>query len=134
MIAFLKLIRYKNLLMLALMQLVLRFGFLKLQNIPLALNDWQYLLLIFSTITIAGGGYLINNIFDQETDEINQPDNALLGKSISETTAYNAYIALNILGVGAGFYLSNLLGRQMLSSVFVIISITLYLYASSFKQ
>src|SRR6478672_5023563 len=104
MITFLKLIRYKNLLMLALMQLVLRFGFLKLQNIPLALNDWQYLLLVFTTISIAAGGYLINNIFDQETDHINNPDNALIGKSISEATVYNLYGALNILAVVAGYY------------------------------
>src|SRR6187549_4001729 len=115
MIAFLKIIRYKNLLMLALMQLVLRFGFLKLQNIPLALNDWQYLLLVFTTISIAGGGYLINNIFNQETDGINNPENTLIRKSISESMAYNMYIALNILGVDAGFYLSNLIGKQMLS-------------------
>src|SRR6187399_883315 len=111
MIAYLKLIRYKNLLMLALMQLVLRFGFLKLQNIPLALNDWQYLLLVFATISIAGAGYLINNIFDQETDQINNSDNTLVGKSLSEATAYNIYIALNLVGVGAGFYLSNLIGK-----------------------
>jgi len=134
MIALLKLIRYKNLLMLALMQMVLRFGFLKLQNIPLALNDWQYGLLVFATVSIAAAGYLINNIFDQETDQINNPDSTLIGKSMSEAMAYNIYIALNVLGVGAGFYLSNLIGKPMLSAIFVIISITLYLYASSFKQ
>jgi 4-hydroxybenzoate polyprenyltransferase len=42
----LKLIRYQNLLLLAFMQLIFRYGFLKLQNIPLALNDFQYVLLV----------------------------------------------------------------------------------------
>jgi 4-hydroxybenzoate polyprenyltransferase len=63
---YLKLIRYQNLLILAFMQLI-RYGFLKLQNIPLALTDW-YLLLVLSTVLIAAAGYVINNIFDQDTD------------------------------------------------------------------
>jgi 4-hydroxybenzoate polyprenyltransferase len=50
---YLKLIRYQNLLILAFMQLIFRYGFLKLQNIPLALTDWQYLLLVLSTVLIA---------------------------------------------------------------------------------
>ena len=53
---FLKLIRYQNLLMIALMQLIFKYGFLDLQNIPLALNDWQYLLLILTTVLLAAGG------------------------------------------------------------------------------
>jgi 4-hydroxybenzoate polyprenyltransferase len=68
---FLKLIRYQNLLLLALMQLVFRFGYLELIKIPLSLFYWQYSLLVFATVLIAAGGYVINDIFDQETDEIN---------------------------------------------------------------
>ena len=64
---YLKLIRYQNLLMLALMQLIFRYGFLELQNIPLALADWQYGILVLATVCIAAGGYIINNIFDVST-------------------------------------------------------------------
>lgn len=131
---YLKLVRYKNLLMLAVMQLILRFGFLKTQNIALALNDWQYALLVVATVAIAAGGYIINDIFDQETDSINKPENVLVGKSVSEAVAYNLYAVLNVIGVGIGFYLSNFIDKPMLSSFFIVISITLYLYASSFKQ
>ena len=53
MINYLKLIRYRHLLLLAFMQLIFRYGFLKLQNIPLALADWQYILLVFSTLCLA---------------------------------------------------------------------------------
>ena len=62
--SFLKLIRYQNLLMLALMQLVFKYGFIDFQGIPQALNHWQYALLVLSTVCIAAGGYLINNIID----------------------------------------------------------------------
>ena len=94
---FLKLIRYQNLLLLAFMQLIFRYGFLKLQNVPvlLSLADWQYVLLVLSTICIAAGGYIINNIFDQGTDSENKPDAVIVGKYISESKAYSYYVAFN---------------------------------------
>ncbi|MCG2611967.1 geranylgeranylglycerol-phosphate geranylgeranyltransferase [Flavobacterium sp. SM15] len=132
---FLKLIRYQNLLMLALMQLVFHFVFFKNQtDIFLALADWQFLLLVLATVTIAAGGYVINNIMDQETDQITKPENQVVGNSISEAAAYNIYAALNIIGVGIGFYLSNLIGKPMFSGVFIGVSATLYMYATNLKQ
>jgi 4-hydroxybenzoate polyprenyltransferase len=131
---FLKLIRYPNLLLLAFMQLIFRYGFLKLQNIPLALNDWQYGLLVLSTVLIAAGGYVINNIFDQDTDNDNKPNNVIVGKSISETNAYSIYVALNIVGVSIGFYLSNVIAKPGFASLFILIAATLYFYAVNWKQ
>ncbi|AOW11388.1 prenyltransferase [Flavobacterium gilvum] len=120
--------------MLALMQLIFRYGFLNYQNIPLALKDWQYFLLVFATIMIAAGGYIINNIMDQATDNDNKPNKVVVGKGISETNAYNLYFACTVLGVGTGFYLSNLIEKPGFASIFIIISATLYLYATSLKQ
>lgn len=131
--AFLNLIRYKNLLMLIYMQLLFRYGFLNLQNTALALNDIQFFLLVLSTILLAGAGYIINNIFDQETDLVNHK-NVIVGKSISEKKAYNLYFLFNVLGVGIGFYLSNIIERPSFALLFIIISSTLYMYASSLKQ
>jgi 4-hydroxybenzoate polyprenyltransferase len=131
---YLKLIRYQNLLMLALMQLIFRYGFLELQNIPLALADWQYILLVLATMSIAAGGYVINNIFDVETDTENKPENVIVGKFISETKAYNLYIGFTVIGVAIGFYLSNVISKPSFASIFIIIAATLYFYATSLKQ
>jgi 4-hydroxybenzoate polyprenyltransferase len=120
--------------MLALMQLIFRYGFLKLENIPLALADWQYLLLVLSTVLLAAGGYVINNIFDQATDHDNKPDTVIVGRSISEAHAYNIYVALNITGVGIGFYLSNVIQKPGFASIFIMIAAALYFYATSLKQ
>ena len=79
------------------MQLVFFYGFLDLQNISLGLKDWQFILLVLSTVLIAAAGYVINNIFDQETDNYNKPKNVVVGKTISETNAYYIYIALNLM-------------------------------------
>ena len=131
--AFLKLIRYQNLLLLIFMQVLFRYGFLNLQGISLGLSHLQFGILVLSTVCIAGAGYIINNIFDRETDAINKKD-VIVGNSISEAMSYNLYIALNVIGVGAGFYLSNVIEKPGFALLFIIVSGTLYLYASSLKQ
>lgn len=131
---FLKLIRYKNLLMLAFMQLLFRYAFLKQQDIPLALADWQYGLLVLSTVLIAAAGYVINNIYDVATDSINKPNDVVIGKGISETAGYNIYIVLNITGVSIGFYLSNIIMRPGFATLFILIASLLYFYSTSLKQ
>ena len=134
MFPFLKLIRFQNLLILALMQLLFRYVFFKFQNIPSALADWQYGLLVLSTILIAAGGYVINNVFDQNTDLINKPNHVIVGKTISETNAYNLYLMLTASGVAIGFYLSNVIEKPGFASIFILVAATLYLYATSLKQ
>jgi len=116
------------------MQLLFRYGFLKFQNIYLSLADWQYGLLVLSTVLIAAGGYVINDIMDQETDKENKPNDIYVGKGITETMAYNLYFATTIIGVGIGFYLSNVIQKPSFAGAFIIIAATLYLYATSFKQ
>jgi 4-hydroxybenzoate polyprenyltransferase len=131
---YLQLIRYQNLLLLALMQLILRFGFLKEQNCSLALSDFQYVLLVLATIFIAAGGYVINDIFDQDTDAINKPEKVIIGKTIQESQAYNFYAGLTIIGVCIGFYLSNVIDKPNFASFFILIAATLYFYATTLKQ
>jgi 4-hydroxybenzoate polyprenyltransferase len=131
---FLKLIRLPNLILIAFMQLVVYFGFLKYQNIPLALSNFNFILLVFSTILIAAAGYIINDIFDQETDAINKPKKLIVGKSISEAQAYNFYTYINILGVGIGFYLANVIGKAGFATLFIFIAALLYFYATTLKS
>ena len=120
--------------MLAFMQLVFRYLFLEQSYVDLALTDFNYILLVIATVCIAAGGYVINNIMDQDTDEIAKPQNRVVGISISETVAYNWYIGLTIVGVGIGFYLSNVIYKPTFASMFILVATLLYMYATSFKQ
>lgn len=131
---YLKLIRYQNLVLLAVMQLVLHFGFLKNQHLELALFDNQFLILVFATVAIAAAGYVINDIFDQDTDHINKPAKVIVGTKISEKNAYNMYFVLNVSGVFAGFYVSNIINKPNFAVVFIVIAVSLYFYATSLKQ
>jgi len=116
------------------MQLIFRFGFLKLQNIPLSLADWQYILLVLSTLCLAAGGAIINAIFQQDSDSENKPEFQVVGKFISENTAYNLYAAFTFIGVSIGFYLSNVIQKPNFAILFILIASTLYFYASSMKN
>jgi 4-hydroxybenzoate polyprenyltransferase len=131
---YLKLIRYQNLLMLAFMQLIFCYGFLKLQDIPLALANWQYILLVVSTVCIAAGGYIINNIMDQDSDAINKPNNVIVGQSISENRAYNLYIGFTLVGVFIGYYLSQVILQPYFVIFFILPATLLYVYATYLKQ
>jgi len=131
---YIKLFRVKNLLMIALMQYIIRYGFLKLQNVGLALNDWMFALLVLATVLIAAAGYVINDVYDIETDEINKPGKNQIGKTISEEMGFNIFIGLNIVALIIGFYLSNKVMKTSFLGIFIIASMLLYLYATSWKK
>lgn len=130
----LNLIRWKNLLMIALVQLLIKYALLEPFGINTTLDTFGIILLIVSTICIAAAGNIINDIYDVETDTINKPNKVIIGKSVSEKTGFNLFIIFNIIGVGIGFFLSNHVGKSAFFSVFVIISALLYVYATYLKQ
>ncbi|CCG53401.1 Prenyltransferase family protein [Flavobacterium indicum GPTSA100-9 = DSM 17447] len=131
---FLKLIRIENLVMIALMQIIVRYTFINNANLFHGFSNLNYTLLIIATLCIAAAGYIINDIYDVNVDYINKPDKVFIGNTISEKTAFNWYFALNILGVVIGVYLSNQVNRSALASIFVICSALLYIYSNGLKQ
>lgn len=90
--------------------------------------------MVLATLCIAAAGNIINDVYDVETDTINKPDKVIVGKQISEATAFNLFIGLSIVGVGIGFYLSNHIGRTGFSAVFILTSALLYIYSTALKQ
>ena len=77
MLNFLKVIRYKNLLFIAFIQLVMQ----KVVIVPIlqtfgfqtSIDNTLLFLLIVSTVLIAAGGYVLNDYFDIKIDAINRP-------------------------------------------------------------
>lgn len=131
---FLNLIRWKNLLLIALVQFLIKYALLEPFGVTITLNLFGFSLLVIATICLAAAGYIINDIYDIETDLINKPGKVIVGKTISEKTANSLFIGFNIIGVALGFYLSHLVGRSGFFTIFVIISALLYVYASYLKQ
>lgn len=131
---FLKLIRFQNLLIIIITQVLIKYALFETFGISITLNDFGFFLLCLSTVCIAAAGNIINDVYDAETDRINKPKKQIVGKTISEKSALTAYIIFTIIGVGIGFYLSNLIGRPGFSAIFIVISALLYLYATYLKN
>lgn len=130
---FFKIIRWPNVLLTILTQLVIVYGLLIPYGVDPALNWWQLLLLISATGLLTASGNIINDIYDVAIDQVNKPEKLLVTKSISESSAYNLYFVLTVLAVICGFVLSNSLNKPILSSIFIGVAFVLYLYASSLK-
>ncbi|WP_026838757.1 geranylgeranylglycerol-phosphate geranylgeranyltransferase [Gillisia sp. JM1] len=132
-LAFLKLVRAPNLLMILFTQVLIKYGLFNSFGISITLSGLGFSLLVLASICIAAAGNIINDIYDLETDRINKPEKVLIGTKISINTANTLYIVLSIVGVGSGFYLSNVIGKPEFSAIFIIISALLYLYATYLK-
>lgn len=131
---FLTLIRWQNLLVIALTQFLIRYFLFIPFHISVSLGDLQFLLLVLASVSIAAAGNIINAISDVFPDSINKPQRVIIGKSLSEKTAFNWFFALNILGVGFGFYLANYIDQPAFSAFFILPSALLYLHAIYLKK
>ncbi|OEY72406.1 geranylgeranylglycerol-phosphate geranylgeranyltransferase [Salegentibacter salarius] len=134
MIAYLKLLRWPNLIFIALTLILIKFSFFEEFGAAITLNAFGYALLILATLCIAASGYVINDIYDIQADKINKPEKLIVGNKISEKNANNLFITLNVIGVAIGFYLANLLEKPAFVAIFIFSSALLYLYASYLKQ
>lgn len=83
---------------------------------------------LFACIFVAAGGYIINDIFDIETDQINKPEKLILSKHISLKSARIFYAILTAIGIGSGFLVG--LGMGILC---LVLAVLLYFYSSDLK-
>ena len=104
--AWLQLIRWKNLLIIFATQLLAWRCVITPQisglnnNMALFSNTLNFLCISFSTILIAAGGYIINDYFDVKIDTVNHPEKVVLGKAIARKSAIVSHILLNIIALG----------------------------------
>lgn len=138
MIHFLNLIRWKNLLMIALVQILIKYALLlpfnETQGVTTTLSPLAFAILVLATLCIAAAGYIINDIYDIDTDKVNKPNKVIIDKYISEKDGYTYFMILNVIGVGLGFYLSHLVNYSSLFIVFFMSSALLYIYSTALKQ
>lgn len=133
MLHFFKLIRWKNLVLIIISQLLVKYALLEPFQADTALNTTQFILLIIACVCIAAAGNIINDVYDVVADTINKPERVVINKTISEKAAMNWFIGLNITGIAIGFYLSHSIEKSNFVSVFALTSIILYIYTTNLK-
>ncbi len=138
--AFFRLIRWPNLVFIALTQALFYYCILLPSfqaGSPLRENILapRYLLLLsLSSVFIAAAGYIINDYFDLDIDRINKPERAVIDKTIRRRSAILWHWALSGVGIAIGAYLS-----WKIKNVFVVLSdvacvLLLWFYSTTFKK
>tara|TARA_B100000900_G_scaffold301756_1_gene260341 strand:+ start:2973 stop:3893 length:921 start_codon:yes stop_codon:yes gene_type:complete len=130
---FFRLIRWKNLVIVALTQYLIRYTLL----IPfiqfLSLEDIQFLLLVISTVLIAAAGYIINDYFDMQVDQLNERK-VIVGNNIKRREAMVLHFIFSGVGVTIGFYLGWRVGIWKLGFINLFSASALWLYSTHFKR
>ena len=132
------LVRFPNLLIIAFTQYAMRYllmePLLPSDTFELQFGDFQFALLVCSTMLIAAAGYIINDYFDTRADLINKPARVVVGVAISRKVAMILHLILNIMGVGIGVYLAFYVGLPSLSLVFMLSTGLLWFYSTNYKK
>ena len=138
-LAFFRLVRWKNLLFIALTQFLFYYCII-VPTLPISyylltdtLTQPLFLLLVISSIFIAAAGYIINDYFDINIDRINKPDKMVVEKIINRRWA----ILLHWLITTIGLILSLYIGFKTSFIVFIVnvlCTLLLWFYSTTFKR
>lgn len=138
MLAFLKLIRTQNLLIIAFTQYMVRwcllYPLLYLHDFELQLSNFQFFLLVLSTVMIAAAGYIINDYFDVMIDKVNKPERLVIDKGVKRRIAMGSHIVINILAIIIVFYVSYQAGSIKLVIFHILCAAGLWFYSTNFKR
>ncbi len=127
MLSYLKLIKFDNLLIIALAQICIKYGLFEPFGIAITLNGFGIGLLVVASVSIAAAGNIIIALHDHE-------GKGFLNGNVSEKSANRLFIIFNVIGVFVGFYLANIIGRPGFAALFIIVSGIFYIYASYLKE
>ncbi|MEO5905890.1 MAG: UbiA family prenyltransferase [Saprospiraceae bacterium] len=127
----LKIFRWPNLIMLAVIQVLVYMRLLHHQQS--IVSDGDLILLILITMLIAAGGYIINDYFDKDIDRINKPAKWIIGNSWSEKKALTVYSVIGLLGCILSIWLALRLGLSKYLFIYLIAMGGLWLYSSRLK-
>lgn len=128
MIAILQLIRWKNLVLISICQVIIIWSIYSFNQLTLPVFFY-----LICTFCFAAGGNVINDIFDVVPDEINKPHKLIVGTKISVKKSYFTYYAFNFIGIVFVVWASLFLKNYIFCIYGVPVMILLYLYSKYLK-
>ena len=132
---YLKILRPKNLILVAISQVLIYMQYLyQVLGGVITLDNELWLLFILDTVIIAGSGYVINDIFDAKADQTNKIDKAYIGNErISIKKAKIYYSILVFVGLGIAWYIAAQIDKFHLLVIYPIAVGLLFLYSYKWK-
>ncbi len=136
--AFLKLVRFPNLVITAVTQYILQYMVLvpALKEVGLSpiLDPIHFSLLVLTTVLIAAGGYVINDLLDYETDLVNKPEAVFVNRIFAKQTVRFLYGFITIVGFAIAWYLAVYVKNLPLVLIYPLAVASLYFYSRWFKK
>jgi 4-hydroxybenzoate polyprenyltransferase len=112
----------------------LLYPLLSVHDFELQLSNFQFFLLVLSTVMIAAAGYIINDYFDVVIDKVNKPERLVIDKGVKRRVAMGAHVVINILAVLIAFYVSYQAGSMKLVIFHILCAAGLWFYSTNFKR
>ena len=133
-IAFFKLIRVENLLIIIITQWCIKYLVFSPINEFSKFTPALFTISLISTLLIAAAGYIINDYFDVKTDKINRPETVVIDVVIKRRWAMILHIAFNALGLILGLYLALKCHTLKLLTFQLLSILLLWFYSTHFKK
>lgn len=137
-IAFLRLIRTLNLVFIAVTQLLFYYcvvvPIFERANASLPLTFPLFITLMFASILIAAGGYIINDYFDRNIDQVNKPGKLVVEKIINRRWVIWWHMVLSVIGIILSVYVAWKTGAWWLAFANTGCVIALWFYSTNFKR
>ncbi len=137
--AFFRLIRWPNLIFIALTQSLFYYCIIvpslpeSYSGLPYTLTQPIFYLLMTASVFIAAAGYIINDYFDINIDQVNKPDKMVVEKIIKRRSAILLHWVITSVGLLISLYVS-------FKTSFIIIianllcALLLWVYSTTFKK
>lgn len=139
-VAFLRLIRWPNLLFIALTQIFFYYFVLHASiinesgEIFILERSSLFILLVISSICIAAAGYIINDYFDLNIDAVNKPQKIVVDRIVKRRWAILWHLVLSSIGIVLSFYISYKTKIYSIGIVNFLCVFMLWFYSTTFKR
>ena len=134
--AFFRLVRLPNLFFIALTQTLFQYCIyhpLFMGDIPFS-DTKQFILLVAASVLIAAGGYIINDYFDVNIDQVNKPGKIVVDKVIHRRWAIAWHMILSIAGIGLTILALPFFQKWYLVLANIAVVILLWVYSTTYKK
>lgn len=134
--AFLKLVRFPNLFFIVLTQVLFQYCIyypLFRDNVPE--NDmFQFVCIVLASVLIGAAGYIINDYFDLNIDEVNKPQRMVIGKVIGRRWSIAWHLILSVAGLVMTFLAFPFFEKWYLILLNALTIVLLWFYSTTFKR
>lgn len=96
--------------------------------------DFNFFLLVMMMVSLAAGGYILNDYFDVRADRINKPNKTYIDYHISRKTAIIAHLAFTFIGICLSIYLWTATGKSVFTTIAFSIGLLLWIYSVFLKK